>query len=106
MGKKKPAVRDLLTAGVVPLTGLEPVRCCQRGIFLPLYVAIAAHARRCGLDFIFTLDSLFLRCAPSSLYTFLKGETPSASLGIVPKGSSTEFDAIHADGFPVRCSNF
>ena len=54
--KKKPAVRDLFTAGVVPLTGLEPVRCCQRGIFMPHYVAIAARSKRCGLDFIFAID--------------------------------------------------
>ena len=67
---------------MVPLTGLEPVRCCQRGIFIPLYVAIAACMRRCSLDFLFALD-YFLRCAPSSLYTFLEG-IPQASLGIVP----------------------
>lgn len=58
---------------VVPLTGLEPVRSRPRGIFLLLYVAIAARIGRCSLDFIFTLD-IFLRCAPSSLYTFLEGE--------------------------------
>ena len=41
---------------MVPLTGLEPVRCCQRGIFMPHYVAIAARSKRCGLDFIFAID--------------------------------------------------
>ena len=41
---------------LVPLTGLEPVRCCQRGIFMPHYVAIAARSKRCGLDFIFAID--------------------------------------------------
>ena len=40
---------------LVPLTGLEPVRCCQRGIFSPHHVAIAAR-KRCGPDFLFTLD--------------------------------------------------
>ena len=68
----------------MPLTGLEPVRCCQRGIFVPLYVAIAVCPRRCSLDFPFTLDGgTVLRCAPSSLYTFRKKVLP-ASLGIVP----------------------
>ena len=97
---------------MVPLTGLEPVRRCRRGIFIPLYVAIAAR-RRCGPDFLFALDAV-LRRAPSSLYTFAGGKSPAlrsalSPLPLVPLppwGSSTEFDAIHTDGFPFRCSNF
>ena len=48
--------RHIACPDVVPLTGLEPVRCCQRGIFMPHYVAIAARSKRCGLDFIFAID--------------------------------------------------
>lgn len=32
LDKEKPAVRVLLTAGVVPVAGLEPARCRQRWI--------------------------------------------------------------------------
>ena len=39
---------------LVPLTGLEPVRCFQQGIFLLLYVTIAALLR-CSLEYVFTI---------------------------------------------------
>ena len=40
---------------MVPQTGFEPVRCCHRGIFLLLYVTIAASLR-CSLDYVFTVS--------------------------------------------------
>ena len=102
--KKQPATHyELPTADLVPLTGLEPVRCCQRGIFSPLHVAIAARkALWSGLSLH---PRRILRCAPSSLYTFPEWSGLRSALSRAD-GSFTEFDAIHTDGFPVRCSNF
>ena len=99
--KKAPATGVPL----VPLTGLEPVRILLRGIFTLLYVAIAACMhRRCSPDFIFAM-------AVKVLGTRRKVSTRSQKKGFArycPQSmrSSTEFDAIHAAGFPCRCSNY
>ena len=37
-------------SGLVPVTGLEPVRCCHRGILSPLRLPISPH-RRVSIDF-------------------------------------------------------
>ena len=73
--------RHIACPDVVPLTGLEPVRCCQRGIFTPHHVAMAA--RRALWSGLYLRPRCFLRRAPSSLYTFPKNFR--ASLGIVPQ---------------------
>ena len=55
--KKQPATHyELPTADLVPLTGLEPVRCRQRGIFVLLYVTIATQSVCCSLDLVFTIS--------------------------------------------------
>ena len=101
--KKSRRERYIVRDDVVPLTGLEPVRCCQRGIFSPHHVAIAARkALWSGLSLH---PRRILRCAPSSLYTFPEWSGLRSALSRTD-GSFTEFDAIHTDGFPVRCSNF
>ena len=43
---------------LVPRAGIEPARCCHRGIFIPTTAFAAASdlKRICGLDFTFTLS--------------------------------------------------
>ena len=55
--------------GLVPLTGLEPVRCLQRGIFVLLYVTIATQNRvlQSGLGLYHILSNLGSRCKVSTL---------------------------------------
>ncbi len=40
---------------MVPGAGIEPARCCHRGIFLPTTAFAAAIEGICGLDFLFTV---------------------------------------------------
>ncbi len=40
---------------MVPGAGIEPARCCHRGIFLPATVFTASKNAVCGLDFLFTV---------------------------------------------------
>ncbi len=41
-------------SGLVPVTGLEPVRCCHRGILSPLRLPISPHRR------VFRLSNIIL----------------------------------------------
>ena len=54
---------------MVSVVGLEPTWYRYRGIFLLLYVAIAALLR-CSLDYVFTIGDA-LRWLVYSLYTFI-----------------------------------
>ena len=48
--------RDLLHLRImVPRAGIEPARCCHRGIFLPTTAFAAALKSICGLDFLFII---------------------------------------------------
>ena len=53
--KAEPGTRIASRLSLVPLTGLEPVRCCQRGIFMLHNVAIAVPFGCCSLDFPFAI---------------------------------------------------
>ncbi len=50
--KPEPAARQVL---MVPVTGLEPVRSCLRGILSPLRLPIPPHRHNIAIDIIIVL---------------------------------------------------
>ena len=100
-------VRGLSSAGVmrgvVPETGIEPVRPRGRGIFLPLRLSPPAQAC-CSWSGARLHHSLAgLRCPPSALYTF-PGWPPGLGSALARTGSRafTEFDGLHLWSFLQR----